>query len=254
MADPFKLRFEEAIEFFKQKTPLPSQSWDDFVNQAQDFAFTIAGVTGADLLNDSYNLILSALENGDTYEDFKKGFNAAVERAGWTGLKPWRQSLVFHQSLRSAYQAGRYKQMTDPYLLKTRGYWKYTHNDSRVPRKHHLALDGKIFPADSGFWKTAFPPNGYQCKCSVFALSKRDLEHEGLEVSEAPSSTVTVRDKATGENYRVPAVDGKPVAEPGFIGAPGSSDSNKKQEIIEQSAARLPDWLRRQVKEKLNGD
>lgn len=251
--DPFQLSFTEAIDYFKAKIPLPSTSWDTFADAAADTAFTIAQITDGQLLGDVYNLLLSAMENGDTYHEFKKGFSAAVERSGWTGATPWRTQLIFMQNLRSAHGAGRYEQMREPEMLKLRGFWMWRHRDSRVPRKHHLALDSKVFPADSGFWDTAYPPSGWGCRCSVFAISQPEIDREGLEVSEPPTETVRIRDKVTGEAKSVPAIDGKPIAEPGFTTAPGASSKGDREAIIGQAIQKLPEGLQAQVREALNG-
>lgn len=250
--DPFRLKFDEAIAYFRNKTPLGSLAWDDFADAAQDHAFTIATVTEAELLNDVYNLVLSGLENGDSYGEFKKGFDQAIDKAGWNPAnRPYRTALIFNQNLRNAYQAGRYKQMSDPEVLKLRGFWQYVHRDSRVPRPHHLALDGKIYPADSPFWQTCYPTNGFGCRCSVVSLSQRDIDREGLTVDEPPKETVTVVDKVTGDRKRVPAIGGKPIGEPGFSTIPGGSDPSQKQAILEQAMQKLSPQLQEQVKRAL---
>ncbi|RCJ20149.1 hypothetical protein A6S26_05355 [Nostoc sp. ATCC 43529] len=250
--DPFKLPFDEAIAYYRAKVPLPSTSWDTFADAAQDYAFTLATVTEAELLNDVYNLVLSGLENGDSYGEFKKGFDQAIDKAGWNPAnRPYRTALIFNQNLRNAYQAGRYKQMSDPEVLKLRPYWQWVHRDSRVPRPHHLALDRKIFAADDPFWQTAFPPSGWGCRCGVVSVSRRDIEREGLTVDEPPKETVTVVDKVTGDRKKVPAIGGKPIGEPGFSTIPGGSDPSQKQAILEQAMRKLPPHLQEQVKKAL---
>ncbi len=246
--DPFKLPFDEAIAYYRAKLPLPSTSWDTFADAAQDFAFTVATVTEAELLNDVYSLVLSGLENGDSYGEFKKGFDQAIDKAGWNPAnRPWRTNLIFMQNLSSAYSAGRYKQQTDPEMLRLRPYWQWSHSNSRVPRPHHLALDSKIFPADDPFWKTSYPPSGFLCRCRVFALSQRDIDREGLAVETPPQETVAIHDKATGERKRVPAINGQPIAEPGFTTAPGGSDAQNREQILQRGLDRLPLKLREQA-------
>lgn len=44
-------------------------------------------------------------------------------------------------------------------------------NDSRV-RPEHLALDGVVRRADDGFWLTQYPPNGYNCRCTVRQIAQ----------------------------------------------------------------------------------
>lgn len=47
-------------------------------------------------------------------------------------------------------------------------------NDSRV-RPAHLALDGITRPIDDEFWKTHYPPMGYNCRCSVQQIESGDI-------------------------------------------------------------------------------
>lgn len=250
--DPLRLPFDKAIAYFRKKLPLPSEKWDDFADAAQDVAFTVAGVTSADLLNDVYNLVGKALENGDSFDQFKQGFNEAVDRAGWNPEKRgWRTEMIYGQNLRNAYSAGRYKQLTEPEILKARPLWMWRHKDSRVPRKHHLALDGKIFPADSPFWKVATPSCGFGCRCAVFSLSQKEVAREGLEVSEPPKETVSIKDKVTGEVKKIPALAGVPIADPGFTSPAGSTPDNQKKAILEQAMQRLHPELQKLVKDQV---
>ena len=81
--------------------------------------------------------------------------------------------------------------MTDPEVMKLRPYWQYDAvNDSRT-RPSHLAMDGRVFPADSPVWDTWFPPNGFKCRCTVRSLSRRQVERLGLRVeTRAPSASM----------------------------------------------------------------
>ncbi len=253
-----KLPFDEAIAFFKQKLPLPTTAWDEIINEAQDWAFTVAGLSKAEFLNDLYQALEKALEQGTTYEEFKQDFDIAAAKAGWQPPKGqegrwggWRIQLIYMQNLRGAYAAGRLKQMRDPEVAAARPYWMWRHRDSRVPRPAHLALDGKVFRGDSVFWEMGYPPCGYGCKCSVFALSDRDLRRKGLKVETPPTETVTLVDRVTGDRTRVPAINGEPVVEPGFAHAPGSSTRQQRQKILQRSLARLPQALRQQAEQSL---
>jgi len=46
-------------------------------------------------------------------------------------------------------------------------------------REEHAALAGIIEPADSPFWRQYYPPNGWDCRCSVRSLSQREAERKG---------------------------------------------------------------------------
>jgi hypothetical protein len=252
------LPFEEAIAFFKQKVPLPTSAWDEIINEAQDWAFTVAGLTKAEMLNDIQRAIEQALEDGTTLEEFTRKFDETAARYGWEpppGKEElwggWRMQLIYMQNLQSAYAAGRLQQMRDPDVARSRPYWLWRHRDSRNPRPAHLALDGKVFRGDSVFWQVGYPPCGYGCKCGVYALTEDDVQRRGLKVEDAPTERVTLRDRITGEEFRVPAINGQPIVDPGFVHAAGSSLWEQRRGILVRSLRRLPVGLRRLARSEI---
>ncbi len=44
-------------------------------------------------------------------------------------------------------------------------------NDKRT-RPEHAAIDGVVEPVDSPFWNTHYPPNGWNCRCTVYQVEK----------------------------------------------------------------------------------
>ena len=141
-----RLPFDEAIAFLRDKLALPSEAWDTLSDEAQNFAFSIAGLTRAEILADIQESLVKALEQGTTFQQFRKNFDTIAARRGWNPqFGAYRTELIFSQNLRTAYAAGRYQQMSDPDVTKTRKWWLYRHRDSRTPRPAHLAMDGKVF-------------------------------------------------------------------------------------------------------------
>lgn len=251
-AIPERLPFDRAIAYFREKLQIKSDRWDVIWNEISDYAFSVAGVTKAEILNDIYQEILKALEQGTTLQQFKKDFDSIVAKRGWTegeSYSAWRKELLFAQNLRTAYAVGRYQQMME--VSEARPYWLYRHGDSRNPRPAHLALNGKVFSFDDPFWKTCYVPNGFGCRCKVLSLSDRDLERRGLKVEKSPTETVTIRDLVTGKTQKVPAINGIPVVDPGFAHAPGSSQKEQRAEILQRTLDRLPSDLRKQVEKDL---
>ena len=49
------------------------------------------------------------------------------------------------------------------------GYEYITVGDNRV-REEHAALDGTKLPRTDGFWLANWPPNGWNCRCSVLPI------------------------------------------------------------------------------------
>ncbi|MCX2697064.1 phage portal protein family protein [Ochrobactrum chromiisoli] len=180
----FKQQFKEQIDFLKQKRTTPTKAWTDAMRGMHDRAFVIAGATDLDMLSDFQNVIVKAIADGTTLEDFRKDFDRIVSQYGWSykGERGWRTRVIFETNVRTSYMAGRLKQMRDPDVVRLRPFWQYRHGETRVPlhpRKQHLAWHGTILRYDDPWWEKHFPPNGWVCSCGVRTLSESDLTRLG---------------------------------------------------------------------------
>jgi uncharacterized protein with gpF-like domain len=196
-----RLPFDEALAYFAGKTNLATEGYADAEGIIQDVAFTVAKAKG-DLLNEIRVAVERAIVSGQSLEAFQKAFDKVADRwsPDWLGNgdRAWRSQLIFENNLRSAYAAGRYKQMTEPDVLEKRPYWQWRHGNSARPRPAHVALDGKVLDANQVFFQVGgWPPCGHGCKCRVFSLSPRDLSQRGLLVEDAPDPE-TIVDKGWG--------------------------------------------------------
>lgn len=213
----FLTPFQEAIDYFKQKVRLPSKHWRDLEGRAHDRAFVIAGATKDAFLTDMQNALFDAIKDGKRLEEFASEFETIVAKHGWTGWtgektpqgRAWRARVIYETNIRTAYAAGRWKQMTDPEMVKVRPFWQYKHGFLRtpkVPRHDHLALDGIVLDWNDPIWKVIYPPNGWGCSCGVQPLSRRQLERLGKTgPDEAPVLAYRkVIDPRTGEITAVP--------------------------------------------------
>lgn len=175
--------FDQAIKFFRQKVNIPTKRWDDLSGTMHAKAFTVAGAMKADLIMDLRGAVDKAISEGTTLAQFRKDFDAIVEKSGWAykGGRDWRTRVIYGTNLRTAYQAGRHQQMTDPAVVKMRPYWQYRHGGSPNPRLEHLDWNGMVLAHDDPFWGSHYPPNGWGCKCRVVTLSRRDMKKLGKE-------------------------------------------------------------------------
>ena len=178
------MTFEEAVDYFKGRIPVTADVFYRIAEQYRDLAFTVSGYTKAQILKRFYDEILAALEDGNTFSEFKKNMNDFLKAEGYEGLDPLQADLIFRTNIQTAYNVGHYEQMTDPGVMKLRPYWQYDAVNDTHTRPSHLAMDGKVFPADHPVWNTWFPPNGFRCRCTVRTLSKRQVEARGLTVEE----------------------------------------------------------------------
>jgi hypothetical protein len=227
----FKLPFKEQERFFQNKLNIPTQKWTDLWKDQHAKGFMIAGAYKADLLADFRTAVNKAISQGITLEDFRKDFDSIVARHGWSykGRRNWRSEVVYSTNIRTAYAAGRWNQLQDPDVRKFYGYLTYRHGDSRAPRPHHLAWDGITLTDDAPWWKTHYVPNGWGCKCKIFAATKEDFERAtAAGKGEAPPSPIDLK---TGE----------PVGIDKGWGYNVGMATKAKYRILEGSLARLPD-------------
>ncbi len=235
----FNRPFQEQLAFFRQKLNLPTERYDDILKEAHDRAFVVAGAMKADLLADFRDAIDNAIENGKSIGWFRKQFDAIVKRHGWEGWtgsdspqgRDWRTRVIYRTNLASSYAAGRWAQLNDPDLLKTRPYWEYVHNDTvQHPRPLHVSWSGMVLRHDHPWWQTHFPPNGWGCRCRVKAVRAR--KYEGAE---PPEDGVYTRKDRQGNNHVIPkGIDY------GWDYAPGASVGNLVGTIRQKLPAMPP--------------
>jgi SPP1 gp7 family putative phage head morphogenesis protein len=183
----------EALRWFRRKGYAISSSWLDLAPEAHALAFTVARVALLDVLQELRRALDQAIAEGQTQRWFEQEVLGALQRLGWLpratepGItEPWRLQTIFRTNLQSAYMAGRYLQQRE--MAQERPYWQYVAVlDSRT-RPAHRALHGLVFRADDPFWNTHYPPNGFNCRCRVRALSERDVR--GLKVSSGQGAMV----------------------------------------------------------------
>nr|DAS44171.1 MAG TPA: minor capsid component [Caudoviricetes sp.] len=95
------------------------------------------------------------------------------------GISPRCLNTTYRVNMQTAYSAARYQRMRDN--VDNRPYWQYSAVGDERTRPAHLALNGKIYRYDDPFWVTFYPPNGFNCRCSVIALGERDLQRRGMD-------------------------------------------------------------------------
>lgn len=247
----FGLEPEQAIAYLKAKGYAITWNWQEMLDQAHDQAFTVAKAMRLDLLSDIRAALETALQDGQTLKQFTEALQPVLEAQGWWGQQvivdgagnaelvqlgsPRRLKTIYQTNLQSAYMAGRKASMEA--TVDTHPYWRYVAILDGRTRPSHRALSGKVYRHDDPVWSAIYPPNGFNCRCRVTALSESALKRKGLQVESSAGrmQTETVEigvDKRTGEirtaqvtGVRTTDAAGKPVmfrTDPGFNHAPGT--------------------------------
>ncbi|MCG9496209.1 phage head morphogenesis protein [Acinetobacter pittii] len=245
----FNLPPNDAIDYLKSKGFKIGWDWHETLDDAHSRAFTVAKVARIDLLQDIRSSLVTAMEKGQTLEQWKASITPTLQAKGWWGKKtvinpegreqevqlgsPRRLRTIYDTNMQSAFAAGRYKAMMAG--SETRPYWEWRHITISNPRKQHVTLNGRLFRFDDPFWNVAYPPAEWGCKCRVIARSAREVEGKEILSSDGYASTIYERvstDRNTGADvivkrtqFDIPTKDGNLSFAPaaGFNGSPASS-------------------------------
>lgn len=247
----FGLEPEQAVAYLKSKGYAITWNWQEMVDQAHNISFTVAKAMRLDLLSDIRGALETALQSGQTLKQFIAELQPVLESQGWWGKQvivdsqgvgemvqlgsPRRLKTIYQTNLQSAYMAGRKASMEE--TTDTHPYWMYVAILDGKTRPSHRALHGQVFRHDDPIWASIFPPNGFNCRCRVVALTESAVKRRGLRIvsSEGSMFTETVEtgvNKRTGEirtaevtGLRTTDAAGKAVTfrtDPGFNHAPGT--------------------------------
>jgi hypothetical protein len=164
-----------------------------------------------DVLADVAAEVDKALAGGESLNTFAAGLEAKLARKGWwqpvevaqggrrkiVNLSvPWRIRVIYDTNMRMARSAAIWQRYVDE-QTSLREAWRQRGakgpkpslylvydavNDDRT-RPEHAAWDRIVLPLDHPFWRTHFPPNGWYCRCTVYAMSARQLESAGLKIT-----------------------------------------------------------------------
>lgn len=247
----FGLEPKKAVAYLESKGYAITWNWQEMLDQAHDQSFTVAKAMRLDLLSDIRGALETALQDGQTLKQFRAALQPTLESQGWWGKQiivdsqgvgelvqlgsPRRLKTIYQTNLQSAYMAGRKADMEE--TTDTHPYWMYIAILDGKTRPSHRALHGQVFRHDDPIWASIFPPNGFNCRCRVIALTEAAVKRRGFKVvsSEGRLFTETVEtgtDKRTGaiRTAQVTALRttdsaGKPITfrtDPGFNHAPGT--------------------------------
>ncbi|MBR3831737.1 MAG: minor capsid protein [Muribaculaceae bacterium] len=152
--------------------------------QRSDYIFS--GLKTFHELNEAFPSLLD--ENGDR-KSFERFLND-VQKIN----KTYNQSYLraeYNFASASAEMAARWEQFMedgDRYYLQYR-----TAADSKV-RPEHAALHGVTLPIDDPFWEQFYPPNGWNCRCSVSQVRKSKFPATPHNEAMALGEVATQRD------------------------------------------------------------
>lgn len=249
----FDVAPEVAMGYFRAKGLRPSFSYADMVGAAHDQAFTVAKMMDLDMLGQVRASLDDALAAGTSFGDWKKQITPVLQKGGWWGEKdmvdpatgqtvraqlgsPWRLETIFRTNMQQAYAAEAWAGIEQQAELAP--FLMYDAIDDLRTRPEHRRWDRTVLRWDHPWWKTHFPPLGYNCRCGVVQLSRGELSAMGLSVAnDAPDDgTYRWRNPRTGIPQSVPnGVD------PGFDRNPGAAYVAQLERLAREKIMQIAD-------------
>lgn len=129
----------------------------------------------------------SYIKDGKTYNDFRTNIDKMLEKTGVTELKPWHVETIFRTEGQTALNYGRWNSMQA--AVDVAPYWQYVYVDDGNHEEGTICFDiaakHKAFvrPADDPIWLSIYPPNHYNCRSGVIALTKEVMKRDNIIVS-----------------------------------------------------------------------
>ncbi len=246
----------DAAAAFDQRGLLqPSFRWQDVFQEEHARAFAVAGVQRLDVLKVFQEEIDAAIAAGTDLRAFRKsvvprlvdkGFwgdveiqDAATGEARTTRFDNRRLQLIFDVNTRQSFAAGTWHRIERNKARKPFVMYR-TMRDERV-RASHRSWDGLVLPVESPFWQTHYPPNGWRCRCTAFAVDEKDIARYGaagfpIKREEPAIDWLPYVNPRTGEVVPVPrGID------PGFAYNPAKArDGALHEQAVRKAAQAQP--------------
>lgn len=220
------LKPEEAVAYLRSKGYRISWNWRDTWQEAHAKAFTVAKAMKLDILNDIRESVMTAIDEGQTLEQFRQRLEPTLKSKGWWGKvraqdvpgydpeksppdkivqlgSPYRLKTIYRTNLQTAYMAGKYKRYIDN--ADDRPYWRFIAVQDSRTRRSHAELHNKVFRYDDPFWDTHYPPLDWNCRCTVQALSADEVKEQNLHIETRAEAEELAANIQPGEgwNYNV---------------------------------------------------
>lgn len=192
--------FKAALQSFLRRKVLSRTTWDKMSAEVKRKSFTIAGVESEVMRSHVFGLLSDEVRKGADIRSFKStmfdslkaaGLISSVQKSGLLGMS--HIDTVFRTNVLNAYNAGRIQHASQPSVKKAFPVWEIISISDSRSRDTHRRANGTMLRADDPFWKKAYPPFGFNCRCRVRCRSAKFLSKvvSGATIFYLPDSGFT---------------------------------------------------------------
>ena len=172
-------RFDEAMDEFLSRRLMSRDEANELQDYARRRAFWISGVAQLDIVRQAHESIADAMERGIPFEEWQKGIESKLTEA-WGRKDSWRVQVIFRNATIQAANAGRWRQMHKPHVLRARPFLEFDGIRDSHECPICAACNGVVLPADHPWWTTHSPILHHACRCGVLSLSRDQAAEKGV--------------------------------------------------------------------------
>lgn len=246
----------EALDKFAKRIPTPilKRDYGKMLQREKNKAFTIAGVIEKDTLGSVQGLLTKSVEGGWTLDEFERQVrDRAVEYTGSaygrerTGepLKAHHLETILRTNFSDIYNKGKKELYDDPDVRDYVPAFQFSAILDVATRENHAAMDGNVYPRGDAVWKIWWPPAGFNCRCTVIAVT------ENMEWSVSAPPTMTPDPGFGGLEEEKQAARGRRKPPPPPVKTPDEQAKEAREEIIRMSEERTA--RSREMTDEING-
>ena len=178
----------EVVDKLKSKIPTLADDLDKIKGDAYKKAFTISDIAKKSLLADIQDSLVEALKDGKGFDEWRSDLFEHLQAKGWADKfeslnddeisvlgDSSRLKLIYDTNIRQAYAEANY----ETGINSNAEFIRYVAVLDERTRFSHASAHGLILPIDDPWWEINYPPNGFNCRCSVMFLTAQSLEARG---------------------------------------------------------------------------
>lgn len=176
--------FDSALELLKRKDVIPAKIFKAAVNWVKSITFSVQRLEDLNAIRLIKESIKSSIDSGVVFRDWENMVLPDIFRkAGYLKgpeLTPSHLETVFRTNQASVYNSARFENFIRDRNIAAMEYRAVL--DDRT-RPEHEGLDGFIAPKDAPIWGSIYPPNGYNCRCTVVPVTIAGIKSGRQKIS-----------------------------------------------------------------------
>lgn len=178
--DPFKMKFEEAIKSFLDKTPVLYDTIEEITEDVRANFIWLKKSNDLEITIRLFDNMKKSLENGTTFKQWIKDCEEVINKAG-LGKQGYYLENVYRTNMMTQYSIGNFKQQME--VIEDYPYWEYSAIEDNRTSNICRQLDGVVKRYDDPFWSAYYPPNHFHCRSTVISRNKEELKKYNLKIS-----------------------------------------------------------------------